>query len=258
MSSLNIVKNGTAILISINRPEALNALNKSVFDELFTFFNETYENYEPFSGVIITGSGEKAFAAGADIKEFLELDGEGMTNLSRRGQSVFFLIERFHKVVIAAVNGFSLGGGCELAMACHMRIGSEKAKFGQPEVNLGIIPGYGATQRLVQLVGKAKAMELILTARIIKADEALELGLINQMTSVEELISTCEAMIETIGQKGPLAIANSIQAINGFYNSTSDGFDDEAKLFGRTADSSDFKEGIQAFIEKRKANFKGE
>lgn len=254
---LIIDKKETAIILQINRPGALNALNKDVFDALDAFFSEGYQAYEPFSSIILTGVGEKAFAAGADIKEFEELDGKGMTELSRRGQRVFFSIEKFHKPVIAAVNGFALGGGCELAMACHMRIAGKNARFGQPEVNLGIIPGYGATQRLVQLIGKGKALELILTGDMISAEEALRLGLANHVVDPDDLLSFCEKMSSKIAKKGPLAIANSIECINGFFEKGVDGFEKEAREFGNTSETEDFREGTSAFVEKRKAIFAG-
>jgi len=256
-SILQITKEGHVVLLTINRPQALNALNKDVFDALDAFFSGGYQAHEPFSSIILTGVGEKAFAAGADIKEFEELDGKGMTELSRRGQQVFFSIEKFHKPVIAAINGFALGGGCELAMACHMRLASENARFGQPEVNLGIIPGYGATQRLVQLIGKSKALELILTGDMISASEAHRLGLVNQVVTQDELLPFCEKLSSKIANKGPIAIANSIECINAFFEKGVDGFEKEAREFGNTAESEDFREGTLAFVEKRKAKFKG-
>jgi enoyl-CoA hydratase len=250
-------KSEDSLTITLNRPRALNALNKEIFDALDVFFSGAYKDYLPFSAIILTGSGEKAFAAGADIKEFESLDGPGMTALSRRGQDVLFKIEQFHKPVIAAVNGFSLGGGCELAMACHMRIASENAKFGQPEVNLGIIPGYGATQRLAQLIGKGKAMELILTGDLINAQEAYRLGLVNHVVSHGDLLTFCQKIAIKISKKGPIAIANSIQCINAYFAEGVDGFRKESREFGNTAETLDFKEGTAAFVEKRKALFVG-
>src|SRR6187399_2073189 len=175
------------LVLRLNRPDALNALNKQMFDELKSFFSTDYKDYT-FGSVIITGSGEKAFAAGADIKELHGLKAADAERLSSKGQSIYKLIEEFHAPVIAAVNGFSLGGGCELAMACHFRVASTKAKFGQPEVNLGIIPGYGGTQRLIQLIGKGKATELLLTGDMINAEEALQLGLVNYVTEPDKLL----------------------------------------------------------------------
>ena len=245
------------ILLTITRPEALNALNRDVFDGLRDFFSDGYRDFDHFAAVVITGSGEKAFAAGADIKEFTTLDAKGMEELSSRGQAVFSLIENFHKPVIAAVNGFALGGGCELAMACHMRIASEHAKFGQPEVSLGIIPGYGATQRLVQLVGKAKAMELTLTGDMISAEEAHSIGLVNHVIPRVEFITFYEKLVRKISGKGPVAIARSIACINAYFLEGVDGFAKESREFGNTSDTADFREGIAAFIEKRKAVFTG-
>jgi len=243
------------VTLTINRPKALNALNKGVFDDLSDFFSSGYEEYKPLKGVIITGAGEKAFVAGADIKEFLELDAEQAIHLSKRGQDIFFKIEQFHKPVIALVNGFALGGGCELAMACHMRIASQRAKFGQPEVNLGLIPGYGGTQRLPQLVGKAKAMEMILTGDMIDANEAYRLGLVNYVCDGEELLDKAMTIINKIATKGPTSIAQSIATINASYDKKVDGYESEHKTFGAMMVSEETKEGVSAFIEKRKANF---
>ena len=250
-------KSGNALTIMLNRPRALNALNQEIFNALDVFFSGGYKDYLPFSAIILTGSGEKAFAAGADIKEFELLDGSGMTALSKRGQNVLFKIEQFHKPVIAAVNGFSLGGGCELAMACHLRVASDHAKFGQPEVNLGIIPGYGATQRLVQLVGKGKAVELILTGDLIDAMEAKQIGLVNHVVPQDELLTFCQKIASKIATKGPVAIANSIQCLNAYFAKGVDGFSKESREFGNTAETEDFKEGTAAFVEKRKALFVG-
>ena len=243
------------LLLTINRPKALNALNKGVFDDLEAFFNTGYTDFEGLKGVIITGSGEKAFVAGADIKEFLSLDAEAAIHLSKRGQDVFFAIERFHLPVIALVNGFALGGGCELAMACHMRIAMENAKFGQPEVNLGLIPGYGGTQRLPQLVGKAKAMEMILTGDMINAEEAHRLGLVNYVCSSEDAATKATSIINKIATKGPNAVTKSISTINAYYDKNMNGYESEHKTFGTMMTSDETKEGVTAFIEKRNANF---
>lgn len=242
--------------LTINRPKALNALNKGVFDDLDTFFSEGYLQYDKLTGVIISGAGEKAFVAGADIKEFLSLDAESAIHLSKRGQDVFFKIENFHLPVIALVDGFALGGGCELAMACHMRIGTPKAKFGQPEVNLGLIPGYGGTQRLPQLVGKAKAMEMILTGDMIDAMEAHRLGLINYICEGSEAEEKAKKIISKIAQRGPQAIQQSIATINDYYAKGTDGYESEHKSFGAIMVSEEAKEGISAFLGKRKADFK--
>lgn len=243
--------------LTINREKALNALNRQTLDELEDFFTEGYARLADFHGVILRGAGEKAFVAGADIKEFLDATSDsGGDALARRGQEVFFLIERFHRPVIAVVHGYALGGGCELCMACHMRIATERARFGQPEVNLGIIPGYGGTQRLVQLVGKGKALELILTADLIDGREAHRLGLANHVEAdLEAALAKATEIIQKIGTKGPVAIAESIRAINA--NFTDAGFHAEVEAFGRSTRTEDFREGVTAFVEKRAADFKG-
>jgi enoyl-CoA hydratase len=250
------IENGVAIVV-INRPSALNALNGRTMNELEDFFSSNTEEKKSYKGVIITGSGDKAFVAGADIKEFLELDGQTGQELATYGQSVFSLIENYDKPVIAAVDGFALGGGCELAMACHIRVGDSNAKFGQPEVNLGIIPGYGGTQRLVNLIGKGRALEWMLTGQIMDAKEAYRIGLLNHLVEVGETLEKSKAIIEIISQKAPLAIAGVIQVVNQTVPNTSGGYQKEAEVFGKTANSNDFKEGAKAFIEKRKPVFKG-
>lgn len=248
---------GTAI-ITINRPSALNAINKQVMSELNHFFSEGHTAYEGLHAAIITGSGEKAFAAGADIKEFSSLNQEEAQALSKYGQDTYFHIENFHLPVIAVVNGFALGGGCELAMACHMRIASSNAKFGQPEVNLGLLPGYGGTQRLPQLIGKARALELLFTADMISAERATELGLANYTEGTkEEAMDRALSMIKKISSKGPLAIAKTINAVNACYDETLNGYVVEHKDFGACIVSDDAREGAQAFVEKRKAKFTG-
>ncbi len=245
------------VLLTINRPKALNALSWDTLEEIKYFFSEDGPNREGLKGVIITGAGEKSFVAGADIKEFLGLDaGEGAA-MAKRGQEIFFSIERFHVPVIAAVNGFALGGGCELAMACHMRIAVEKAKFGQPEVNLGLIPGYGGTQRLIQYIGKSKAVELTLTGDLIDAQEAHRLGLVNHVVAPGQEINKAKAIIEKTAIKGPIAIRKAIEAINAYFEAGVDGFEKEVEKFGETTLTEDFKEGAAAFIEKRTAKFSG-
>ncbi len=251
------IKDGV-LTLTINREKALNALNQLTFKELHYFFATDAPTMTYLKGIIVTGAGDKAFVAGADIKEFLSLDQQSAMALSKFGQDTFFLIERFPKPVVAAINGFALGGGCELAMACHLRVASERAKFGQPEVNLGIIPGYGGTQRLVQYVGKTKAMELLLTADLIDAAEAHRLGLVNQVVSAGQEVAKATELIEKIASKGPIAIAQSIASVNAFFEKTVDGFDFEVKSFGKTSESDDFKEGAAAFIEKRKATFRNQ
>ena len=241
------------LTITINRPDKLNALNKNVFTDLDKALNDIEKNSEVRS-VIITGAGPKAFVAGADISEFVSVaDSEGAM-LSKKGQDIFFKIENCPKPVVAAVNGFALGGGCELAMSCHFRLASNNAKFGQPEVNLGLIPGYGGTQRLTMLVGKGKAMELMMTGNMIGADEAKSVGLVNYVESAENLIPKTKEILKTILSKSPIAIAKVIEAVNFYFKK--EGFEEEAKLFGEVFMSEDKKEGTTAFLEKRKPVFK--
>jgi enoyl-CoA hydratase len=243
------------LTITINRPEQLNALNTAVFDELRLVFEDVYQNPN-IHGVIITGSGIKAFAAGADIKEFSQFNIEQGKHLSKNGHEVFFIIENSPVTVIAAVNGFALGGGCELAMACHLRIASTNAKFGQPEVNLGLIPGYAGTQRLVQLIGKGKALELLMTADAIGAEQALKLGLVNHVVELEELLPFSRQLLQKIMSKSPEAVARVIRAVNAHFTEGVDGFGREIELFGECFGTADFSEGVSAFMEKRKAEFR--
>jgi enoyl-CoA hydratase len=241
------------LTLTINRPDKLNALNQTVLDEVDAAMDQAYSD-KNIKAVIITGAGEKAFVAGADISEFVSVpDSEGAM-LSKKGQDIFLKIENCPKPVIAAVNGFALGGGCELAMSCHFRLASPNAKFGQPEVNLGLIPGYGGTQRLTMLVGKGKAMELMMTGNMITADEAKSLGLVNYVESAENLISKTREILKTILSKSPIAIAKVIEAVNFYFKK--EGFQEEAKLFGEVFMSEDKKEGTTAFLEKRKPIFK--
>lgn len=250
------VKNFIAF-VTINRPDKLNALNNETLDELQKCFSLIKEN-DSVNVVVITGAGEKAFVAGADISELNKLNLESGKLFAENGQSVFNLIEKSGKPVIAAVNGFALGGGCELAMACHIRYASEKAKFGQPEVNLGIIPGYGGTQRLARLVNTGRAAELILTGDIIDANEALRIGLVNKVFSPVELNSKVTELAEKISSKGQLAVRMALDAVvNTDELNLSSGLSLEAKLFGDCCGTEDFKEGTSAFLEKRKADFKG-
>jgi enoyl-CoA hydratase len=242
--------------ITINRPDKLNALNKAVFDDLDTAVDEVQADSN-IQSVIITGSGVKAFVAGADITEFNGLNKEQAKALAKRGQDVFFKIENSGKPIVAAVNGFALGGGCELAMACHFRVSSENAKFGQPEVNLGLIPGYGGTQRLVQLIGKGKAMELLMSAHMIDANEAKQYGLVNYVTTPESLLERTKEILAIINSKAPLAVAACIKAANAVYDESKDGFSVEIEAFGDAFGTEDMKEGTTAFLEKRKASFKG-
>lgn len=244
------------LILRLNRPDAMNALNARMFDELHAFFSTDFKAYK-FGCVIITGSGEKAFAAGADIKELHGLSPAQAEQLSAKGQRIFKLIEEFHLPVIAAVNGFALGGGCELAMSCHVRVASSKARFGQPEVGLGIIPGYGGTQRLIQLIGKGKATELLLTGDMLNADEALSLGLANYVVEPEKVLDKAMELCAKMNTRGPLALRGVIKCVNGYFVPGVDGYALEARTFGEVAGSSDFEEGTRAFIEKRKAEFKG-
>ena len=243
--------------ITINRPEKLNALNKDVIEDLSNALDEVYDNVD-IKSAIITGSGEKAFVAGADITEFLSLDAKAGAELARKGQEkVFNKIENCPKPIVAAVNGFALGGGCELAMACHFRIAGEQAKFGQPEVNLGLIPGYGGTQRLVQLIGKGNALQLLLTGNIIDAATAKSLGLVNDVTAAGDLITTTKKILSTINTKAPIAVAACIAAANACLDESKDGYEVEIEAFGKCFDTADMKEGTTAFLEKRKPVFTG-
>lgn len=243
------------LTITINRPDKLNALNKIVIEELSQAVDEVYSN-KNVRCAIITGAGPKAFVAGADITEFLAMDARGGEDLAKKGQEmVFDKIEQSPKPIVAAVNGFALGGGCELAMSCHFRLASENAKFGQPEVNLGLIPGYGGTQRLTQLVGKGKAMELMMTANVIDAKEAKQLGLVNHVTDAETLLEHTKEILQVIMSKGPNAVAKVIAAVNAHFDKTQNGFTAEAKLFGDCFGTDEMKEGVGAFLEKRKASF---
>lgn len=254
---LSEVKQGI-LYLTINRESKLNALNFATLTELREIFDEVSDNRE-IKAVIITGSGDKAFIAGADISEIAELNELNARKFAENGQEIFSMIENCHKPVIAVVNGFALGGGCELAMACHMRIAVAQAKFGQPEVNLGIIPGYGGTQRLTYLVGRGKANELMMTGDMIGADEARSLGLVNHvMSTKEEAMAKAEEIIRKIMSKAPLAIGMVIDCVNAVFVSDEDGYQTEANSFARCVKSGDYKEGTSAFLEKRKPVFKGE
>ena len=245
-----------AIVVTINREKAMNALNRETVGELHHFISSHW-NDNSFSVLIITGAG-KAFVAGADIAELKDLDVQGGIDLSARGNWLFKSIQNFPKPVIAAVNGFALGGGCELAMACDIRLASEKARFGQPEVNLGLIPGYGGTQRLSRLVGRGKAMQLILTGDMIPAAEAHRIGLVDEVYPPEELLNKALEMAKAIASKGPLAIRMAKECINrGLDMPLSNALDMEKVNFGAATGSADGTEGCAAFLEKRKAEFKG-
>lgn len=244
------------LTITINRPDKMNALNAAVFTELDWAMDEVAENAD-IRSVIITGAGQKAFVAGADISEFSSLSREDAMKLSQRGQDVFFKIENSKKPVVAAVNGFALGGGCELAMACHFRTASSNAKFGQPEVNLGLIPGYGGTQRLTQLIGKGRSLELLMSANMIDAETAHRYGLVNHVFGTEELMAKTKEILKVINSKAPLAIAGCIEAVDACLSKKENGFLREVEIFGDCFATEDMKEGTTAFMEKRKANFTG-
>lgn len=245
------------LTVTLSRPAMLNALNIELMDGLHEIIKEFYQNADT-KGIIITGEGEKAFVAGADIKELSSLTPQQALVFAQKGQQLFKLIEDCPKPIIAAVNGFALGGGCELAMACHIRIATENAKFGQPEITLGIIPGYGGTQRLPQLVGRGKALELMLTADMISAQEAKSLGLVNHVApSNEELMNLANTIMRKIVAHGSIAIASIIKSVNAGYEFAKTGFETEARNFATCTATLDFKEGTNAFIQKRKPNFIG-
>jgi len=254
---LTVIENNTCI-ITINRPDKLNALNKDVFTDLDNVMDEVIRNTE-IKSAIITGAGPKAFVAGADITEFAGLNKDQAMALAQRGQDVFFKIENSPKPIVAAVNGFALGGGCELAMACHFRLCSENAKFGQPEVNLGLIPGYGGTQRLTQLVGKGKSMELQMTGNMIDANEALQLGLVNHVATTESLLQKTKDILQVVHNKAPVAVSKIIECINTAVvnDDNISGYKKEVAAFGECFITDDMKEGTTAFLEKRKAIFTG-
>ena len=252
---------GHTFIIRLNRPEVLNALCHELLVELKDAIEKATDD-DDVKGVLITGAGDKAFAAGADIAEMKDLEEEKAIQMSKFGQKVFFTIENCPKPIIAAINGFALGGGCELAMACHIRIASENARFGQPEVKLGLLAGYGGTQRLAQLVGKGKATELLITGETIDAEEAFRLGLVNYCTTRGELEEKALAILNKAYEQSPLAIRLTLNAINVGYNTRNghgnrNGYSVEAENFGKAITSADGREGVAAFTEKRKANFKG-
>ena len=259
MAYQNLILNqqGRILYITINRESKLNALNKQTLHELHVAISTAF-NDEQVGGIIITGAGTKAFVAGGDIAEFAGLDvAAAHAMASEHHDKVFNLIENGTKPIIAAINGFALGGGLKLALACHIRIASDNAKLGLPEVTLGLIPGYGGTQRLTRLVGKGKALEMILTARMISAAEAHSLGLVNQLTTPEDLLPEATEMLKKILSRAPLAVAAAITAVNAVNKEGVNGFEIEIDEFSRCFGTADFKEGVSAFLEKRKPDFKG-
>ena len=255
-NNLIVSKSDKTCTITINREAKLNALNRETLKELSNAIQDSFNDIEVM-GIIITGAGEKAFVAGADITEFNNLSIEKGMALAKNGQDIFSFIEKGPKPVIAAINGYALGGGCELAMACHLRVASTNAVFGQPEVKLGLIPGYGGTQRLTQLIGKGKATELMMTAETITAEEALSLGLVNYVVPLESLSEKTEELLKKIISKAPTAITEIIRCVNSFYDHSCNGYDAEVSNFGNCFGTEDFKEGTAAFLEKRKPVFPG-
>ncbi len=247
---------GAVATVTLKRPEALNALNAAMFDELESEFKQLVSEPE-VRVILVTGAGERAFAAGADIRGLLATDAESGRAVSLRGQEVFRQIERCNKPVIACINGVALGGGCELALACTMRIASDKAKLGLPEVKLGLIPGYGGTQRLPRLIGRSAATRLMLTAQIVDAAEALRLGLVDEIVPASELMSRALDIAETIATMAPLAIAGILEAVSESANAIETGFDGEAAVFSRLCGTADKHEGLTAFLEKRPAQWQG-
>ncbi|MGK0412733.1 MAG: enoyl-CoA hydratase [Polaribacter sp.] len=256
-NNILVKKNNALAQVTINRPKKLNALNSETIHELSEAF-QALEEDNNIKVLILTGSGDKAFVAGADISEFAHFSVDEGANLARKGQEILFnLIENLSKPVIAAINGFALGGGLELAMSCHFRIASDNAKMGLPEVSLGVIPGYGGTQRLSQLVGKGKAMELIFTASMISAEDAKNCSLVNHVTTPEELLPLAEKLAGKIMRNSSVAISGAIKAVNANFEDGVNGFDVEIEEFGNCFGTQDFKEGTTAFLEKRKPNFPG-
>lgn len=254
-NNLLLEKDGRVARLTINRPKQLNALNKETIEELHDAF-KTLDMDKEVRVIVLTGSGDKAFVAGADIKEFSAFDKENGEKLAAKGQQMLFdFVANLSTPVIAAINGYALGGGLELAMSCHIRIGSTSAKLGLPEVTLGLIPGYGGTQRLAQLVGKGRALEMILSAKMIDSQRAFEIGLLNQVVSEEDLMAVSQKMANKLCQNSGQAIAAAITAVEAGYQTGVSGYQAEIEAFGSCFDTEDFKEGTTAFLEKRKPNF---
>ena len=257
LENVSYAKKGAIAYVTLNRPKVLNALSKRTWEDLRAAFENARDD-AAVRGVILTGAGDKAFIAGADISELTHLTAVEAEKSSSYGQEVLNLIENLGKPVIAAINGFALGGGCETAMACTVRIAVESAKFGQPEVKLGVLPGGGGTQRLPRLVGKGRALQLILTGEMISAQEAYRIGLVNEVVPSADLITRAEAMLNQIFANAPVAVKYSLEAVNkGLEASQAEGLALEASLFGLCAGTDDKKEGTQAFLEKRKPQFQG-
>jgi enoyl-CoA hydratase len=247
----------SSAVLQINRPDKLNALNRETIAELHEAFSNLDAD-QSVRSIILRGAGLKAFVAGADISEFAHFNDREGRELASEGQDrLFNFVEQLQTPVIAAINGFALGGGLELAMSCHIRVASHNAKMGLPEVTLGVIPGYGGTQRLPQLIGKGRALEMILTAAMVDAERALEIGLVNHVIAIEELDAFCLKMAARIAQNGPLALANAIKAVNAGFSSSKIGYQAEIEAFGACFATADFKEGTTAFLEKRKPIFEG-
>ena len=255
---INFNKGKNYYLIEINRPNQLNAINKETIKELKDCFLSIKNSTKGFYGVIITGSGDKSFVAGADISEFKGLNEKTAKELSLNGHELFDIIENFSIPVIALVNGYALGGGCELALCCHIRIATKNAKFSQPEINLGTIPGYGGTQRLPQIIGKGRALEMMITAEMINAETALQYGLVNYvLDNKDDAMKKAADLVNTIQRKAPKAVSGVIKSVNNFYRGNDEGLRQEIKIFSKLCGTDDFMEGVRAFQEKRCPSFKG-
>ncbi|MBD3226179.1 MAG: enoyl-CoA hydratase [Caldithrix sp.] len=257
-NNITLERDDNIAIVSINRPKKMNALNRQTLQDINNVFEEIAKD-DSIGGILLTGTGEKAFVAGADISEIQPLTKKSGEEFARFGQQIFDRIEQLPKPVIALINGFALGGGCELALACHLRIAAENALMGQPEINLGLIPGYGGTQRLSRLIGKGRALEYLLTAGTITTDHALQMGLVNKVVPADQLLHEGKEMMSKILHKAPLAISAIIASVNeGLDDVLSDGLKTEARYFGQVCSTKDMKEGTQAFLEKREAHFTGQ